>query len=119
MWRLYLIAAGCLALMCVWLYYWLDDRSKKKQAYRRRNLDKGTAVLNKIRAARNDEFAGVIPGTCGQVRPGEWQCNCADQSKPCKTLLLLKSQVEKAEDKANMTDRRGAIAAQKAKKSGR
>ncbi|GAG19985.1 unnamed protein product [marine sediment metagenome] len=115
MWRLYLIAAGCLALLCVFVYYWFDEKVKDKDRKKRDHINKTWTP----KPGFNDEFAGRLPGTCGQVRAGEWQCNCADQTKPCSTLLLLKSQVEKDEEKANMTDRRGAIAAQKRKKNGR
>lgn len=109
-----LIGASALTLAGIWLYYWLDDRSKKKRAHRRRNIDKGSALLNKLVAARNDEFAGVIPGTCGQIRPGEWQCNCADPDNGCLVLKKLRSQAEPSEEKTN---RRAAIMAQKARKA--
>jgi hypothetical protein len=118
MWRLYVIGAGCLLLLSIFVYYWWDERVKDKE--RKRLREHGSLVPN---PTPNDEFAGtgvlssVLPqGFCGVVRPGEWQCNCADQSSPCATLLSLKSKLERAEDK-NMTDRRGAIAAQKARKA--
>lgn len=110
MWRLYAIGAGLVLFGCIWLYYWLDDRSQKKKAHRRRNIDKGSAVLDKLVAARNDEFAGVIPGTCGQIRPGEWQCNCAEPENGCLTLKELKSKADPPEEKTN---RRAAIMAQR------
>ena len=66
--------------------------------------------------AFKDAISIPIPATCGQVRPGEWQCNCIDQTKPCIVLLRLRSQVDEVEEKLQMTDRRGAIAAQKARK---
>lgn len=100
-----------LVLAGVWAwYYCIKPSPSKKEEH-----DHPWNRTWKPNPGFNDEFAGVIPGTCGQIRPGEWQCNCADQTAPCRVLLELKSQVDAAE-KLLITDRRGAIAAQKARK---
>ena len=113
-------------LLFIWAIYWIDDRRKKKYdvrdsataAYHRKHggANNGGSWRNrtwKPNPGFNDEFAGPIAGTCGQIRPGEWQCNCAEPQHGCTTLERLKSSNEPAEEK---TDKRGAIAAQKARK---
>ena len=127
---LYFIGAGCLALLSVFTYYWLRerqlDRARKAASktmphdhpwqMRVGGANNGGQWRNrtwKPNPGFNDEFAGVIPGTCGQIRPGEWQCNCDEPKNGCLVLKGLKSGDEPAEE---MTDRRGAIAAQKARK---
>jgi hypothetical protein len=128
MWQLQVLGAMGLALFVVYTYY----RIKEKHALKRivdehvhpwsdihkvlKGNNSGGAWRNrtwKPNPGFNDEFAGAIPGTCGQIRPGEWQCNCAEPQHGCTTLERLKSSAGEAEEK---TDRRGAIAAQKARK---
>ncbi len=67
------------------------------------------------------DWHGMIVPVCGYIRPGEWQCNCTDQTKPCSVLIRqTKAEAEAQHDKPEITDRRGLIAAQKARKrSGR
>jgi len=64
-----------------------------------------------------DQFGEVVP-VCGYIRPGEWQCNC--KAKPCCSVLVRIRAKAKADaqqhDKPEITDRRGLIAAQKARK---
>jgi hypothetical protein len=70
---------------------------------------------------------GEVVQVCGYIRPGEWQCNCKDQTtcsergtagKPHRGVLVRKG--AEAQPKPEITDRRGLIAAQKARKrSGR
>ncbi len=114
MFRLYTIGAGFLLILSISLYYWLDERAKNKADKKRSEALKKMAGTFPRSQRLRDGVSVPIPATCGQIRPGEWQCNCID--KPCIVLLQLKSQVEEAEDKLQMTDRRGAIAAQRARK---
>lgn len=118
-------------LLFVWSIYWVDEKAKRKRLDKivdehvhpwtdihkvLKGNNSGGAWRNrtwKPNPGFNDEFAGAIPGTCGQIRPGEWQCNCAEPQHGCTTLERLKSEGGLAEEK---TDRRGAIAAQKARK---
>jgi hypothetical protein len=127
--NLYNLTLGLAAILFfVYAIYWVDDKWKRT-ARRRRAIRNGTFVERdgswfnrtwKPNPGFNDEFAGVVPGTCGQIRPGEWQCNCTDQTKPCTVLVRMRSEVDAQKDKLEITDRRGAIAAQKArKKNGR
>jgi hypothetical protein len=134
---LYNLTLGLAVLLFfVYAIYWVDDKWKRT-ARRRRAIKDGTFVTHsgptgvtgrtggannggawrnrtwKPNPGFNDEFAGAIPGTCGQIRPGEWQCNCIDKDAGCRVLIRLKNADEPAEER---TDRRGAIAAQKARK---
>ena len=67
--------------------------------------------------APNPGFNGTglvtVTATCGHIRPGEWQCNCEDQTAPCSVLVAMRAPKEPDPE---ITDRRGLIAAQKARK---
>lgn len=70
----------------------------------------------KIDATHN--HLGSIPQpqdeTCGHIRPGEWQCNCEDKTKPCSVLVRMRTGTDA---QIEIPDRRGAIVAQKARKA--
>lgn len=113
MWKI--VAALGAALACVYAYYWVKENVKLRWNRLETYVDPehhDHPWARKLRTATNDEFAGVIPGTCGQIRPGEWQCNCAEPKNGCLVLKELRSEDEPAEE---ITNRRGAIAAQKAR----
>lgn len=131
----YIVGGGALLLAAIWSWFYITQKSNEKKhldlikehthpwkdihAVLKGNNSGGTWRNRtwKPNPGFNDEFAGVVPGTCGQIRPGEWQCNCADPKNGCLVLNKLRSEDQPSEER---TDRRGAIAAQKARnKNGR
>lgn len=105
-----------LALVFVFMIY--SNRSIQLRAYLGR---KDTEVSNRNGGpAGTTGFTGGAnnggswrDSTCGQIRPGEWQCNCKEPENGCVVLRDLKANNKSAEE---VTNRRGAIAAQKARK---
>ena len=104
MWQLQLIAGCALALTLVYLFYCNLGVSLRSRV--------SSNIGHEPNPEVNDE-AGTFTMGCGQIRAGEWQCNCAEPHKGCLVLIGLKSANGPAEE---MTNRRGAIAAQKARK---
>lgn len=104
------LIGGCsLTLTLVYLWYCdsgVDIRSRLSKRFTKSVPLQFAEVHNK--------FGERVP-VCGHIRPGEWQCNC--KTKPCSVLVRMRAKaVDANHDKLEITDRRGLIAAQKARK---
>ena len=120
-----LALSGFAAIAFIWLWFAVKDKLREAKKYRKAQ-EAQEELKDMLLSSSRPPFSqrtgiGGNPfknngAICGQVRPGEWKCNCSDQSKPCTVLVGLKSTLESAEASAQITDRRGLIAAQKARK---
>jgi hypothetical protein len=107
----YTIGWCALALSLIYLYYCNFGVNIRGMVSKRFTK----SVPLQFAEVRNQH--GMVIPVCGHIRPGEWQCNCTDQTKPCIVLVRMRAKAEEAQhDKPEITDRRGLIAAQKARK---
>ena len=100
-----IIGICALVLALVWMYYCCTVTTRNNKGGASRNTCERDPLVSQ------DGRYGMW--VCGQIRPREWQCNCEEPKNGCLVLKALRSEGEPAEERA---DRRGAIAAQKARK---